>query len=119
MIEQLPSGSDRVLSFRLSGLLHHDDYKTFVPAVDAAIARDGRVRLLAQFDDFRGWDARALWDDIKFSTSHCTKMERIALVGDRRWEAFMAKVCKPFTLATIRYFDHADLEAARAWIAEE
>jgi hypothetical protein len=119
MIEQLPTDSDRVLSFRLSGLLHHDDYKAFVPAIDAAIAREGRVRLLAQFEDFRGWDARALWDDIKFSATHATKVERIALVGDRRWEAFMAKVCKPFTLATIRYFDHADLEAARAWIAEE
>jgi SpoIIAA-like len=119
MIEQRPTDNDHVLSFRLSGLLHHDDYKAFVPVIDAAIAREGKVRLLAQFEDFRGWDAHALWDDIKFSTSHCTKMERIALVGDRRWEAFMAKVCKPFTLATIRYFDHADLEAARAWLAEQ
>jgi SpoIIAA-like len=118
MIEQLPTGSDQFLSFRLSGLLHHDDYKAFVPVIDAAIAQEGRVRLLAQFEDFRGWDAHALWDDIKFSTTHCTKMERIALVGDRRWEAFMAKVCKPFTIAWIKYFNSSEIEAARAWIAE-
>jgi hypothetical protein len=36
----------------------------------------------------------------------------------QRWEAVMARVCKPFTLATVRYFDHADRDAARAWIAE-
>jgi len=119
MIEQLPSVADRVLSFRLSGLVHDADYKVFVPLIDTAIARDGKVRLLVQFEDFRGWDAYALWDDIKFSATHCTKMERIALVGDRRWEAFMAKGCKPFTMATIRYFDHMDIAAARAWIAEE
>jgi SpoIIAA-like len=118
MIEQLPSPSGRALAFRLSGLVHDADYKVFVPLIDAAIAQDGKVRLVAQFEDFRGWDAHALWDDIKFSATHCTRMERIALVGDRRWEAFMAKVCKPFTMATIRYFDHADIEAARAWIAE-
>jgi hypothetical protein len=118
MIEQLSPPSEHVLAFKMSGLLHDADYKTFVPLVDAMIARDGHVRLLAQFEDFRGWDAHALWDDIKFSTTHCTKMERIALVGDRRWEAFMAKVCKPFTMAKIQYFDHADIDAARAWIAE-
>jgi hypothetical protein len=118
MIEQLPSPSGRALAFRLSGLVHDADYKVFVPLIDAAIAQDGKVRLVAQFEDFRGWDAHALWDDIKFSATHCTRMERIALVGDHRWEAFMAKVCKPFTMATIRYFDHADIEAARAWIAE-
>jgi hypothetical protein len=30
----------------------------------------------------------------------------------------MAKVCKPFTRAKIRYFDAADIDAARAWLAE-
>ena len=118
MIEQLPTDSDRVLSFRLSGLLHHDDYKAFVPVIDAAIARDGRVRLLAQFEDFRGWDAHALWDDIKFATTHCTKLDRIALVGERAWEKWMALVCKPFTMARVRYFDANDVEAAKAWLAE-
>jgi hypothetical protein len=28
----------------------------------------------------------------------------------------MAAFCKPFTAAEVRYFDHADLEEARAWI---
>ena len=82
MIEQLPSPSDKILAFKLSGKLHDADYKTFVPAIDAA-AGTGKVRLLAQFHDFHGWDMHALWDDIKFATTHCTKFERIALVqGD-------------------------------------
>jgi hypothetical protein len=33
MIEQLSTDSDRVMSFRLSGLLHYDDYKAFVPMI--------------------------------------------------------------------------------------
>ena len=56
MIEQLPSPSDKVLGFRLSGKLRDEDYKTFVPAIDEA-AQAGKVRLLAQFHDFQGWDA--------------------------------------------------------------
>ena len=118
MIETLNAPSDKILAFKLSGKLHDADYKTFVPAVDDAIAKGGKVRILAQFHDFHGWDAHALWDDIKFSTTHCTKIERIALVGEKAWEAGMAKVCKPFTMAKIRYFDSLEIEAAWNWLAE-
>jgi hypothetical protein len=118
MIQQLDTGSEKVLGFKLSGKLHDEDYKTFVPLVDHAIQKDGKVRVLAQFEDFHGWDMHALWDDIKFSTTHCTKIERIALVGESKWEEWMAKVCKPFTLAKIQYFDKADLGKAKAWLQE-
>jgi len=118
MIEQLTIDSPKVLGFKLSGKLHDEDCKTFAPLVDDAVAKQGKVRLLAQFHDFHGWDMHALWDDIKFSTTHCTKIERIALVGDKTWEKWMAKVCKPFTMAKIRYFDAAQTEAAKEWLKE-
>jgi hypothetical protein len=40
------------------------------------------------------------------------------LVGEKRWQQGMATLCKPFTKATIRYFDHADAAEARKWLAE-
>jgi hypothetical protein len=118
MIEVLTGLPDNVLGFKMSGKLHDEDFKKFVPLVDEAIAKQGKVRMLAVFHDFHGWDAKALWDDIKFSTTHCTKIERIALVGEKKWEKWMAKVCVPFTLAKIKYFDAAEIEAAKKWLAE-
>jgi hypothetical protein len=118
MIEQLQSDSPKVLAFKMSGKLHDEDYKQFVPVVEAAVAASGKIRLLAQFADFQGWDLHALWDDIKFSTKHCPDIERIALVGDKTWEKWMAKVCKPFTMAKVQYFDAANLPAAWAWLGE-
>jgi hypothetical protein len=118
MIEKLPTTADHILGFRLSGKLHDADYKHFVPAVDAVIAAHGKVRLLAEFHDFHGWDAHALWDDIKFSTTHCTKIDRIAVVGEKSWEKWMATVCKPFTMAKIRYFGAGEIEAAKTWLGE-
>ena len=47
-----------------------------------------------------------------------TKIDRIALVGDRKWEEWMAKVCKPFTTAKVRYSDISEAEAAWAWLLE-
>jgi hypothetical protein len=117
MIESLPSPAANILGFRLSGKLHDADYKTFTPAIDGA-AGTGKVRLLAQFHDFQGWDTHALWDDIKFATTHCTKIERIALVGEKSWEKWMAKVCAPFTLAKVKYFEASEIDKAWAWLQE-
>ena len=83
MIEQLTGLPEPIIGFRMSGTLHDDDYKKFVPVIDEA-AKTGKIRLLAEFHDFHGWSLRGVWDDIKFATTHCTKFERIALVGEKR-----------------------------------
>jgi hypothetical protein len=119
MITALQAPSGDALGFKISGKLHDEDYKTLVPMVDQAIAEHGKTRILAQFHDFQGWDAHALWDDIKFATTHCTKIGRVALVGEKQWEKHMATVCKPFTMAKIKYFDAAEIDAAWKWLAED
>ena len=108
----------KVLAFRLSGKLHDRDYETFVPIVDAAVRAQGKVRLLAQFTAFEGWDAHAAWDDMKVAIRHYADFERIAMIGDRKWEEWMAKLCRPFTQASVRYFDAAQADAAWVWVKE-
>ena len=117
MIEKLPSPTDKAIGFQLSGRLHDEDYKKFVPLVDEAIA-GGANRLLAQFHDFKGWDLEALWDDSRFAKDHVTKLDRIATVGETHCEKWMAKLCKPFPKAEIRYFDVHEIDAAWTWIGE-
>jgi hypothetical protein len=118
MIEQISQSHGSILGFKMSGKLHDEDYKHFVPIVEAAIKAQGKVRLLAHFADFHGWDLHALWDDTKFATKHCADVERIALVGDKTWEKWMAAVCKPFTMARIKYFDAGDIDSAWKWLEE-
>ena len=119
MIEKLSKSSGKVIGFVLSGKLRDEDYKTFVPQVESILAREGRARLLALFHEFHGWDLHAVWDDMKFSAQHYSDIERIALVGDQKWEAWMAKICKLFTKAAVKYFDVGDTELAWAWLHEE
>jgi hypothetical protein len=119
MIEALRTDNPRIVAFRLHGKLHDEDYKSFEPAVEAAVAAEGKVRLFTQFDDFHGWDMHAAWDDAKFSLRHYRDFERIAMVGDRKWEAWMARLCKPFTRASVRYFDASEAEAAWTWLHED
>jgi hypothetical protein len=118
MIEQMPESTGKIMAFKMSGWLHGKDYKTFVPLIDEAVAREGKIRFLALFEKFHGWDLHALWDDTVFATKHCHDIERIALVGDKTWESWMAKVCVPFTKAQIRYFDVHEINSAWAWLRE-
>ena len=53
-----------------------------------------------------------------FSITHCKKIKRIALVGEKTWEKWMALVCKPFTMAKIQYFDATEFEAAKEWLSQ-
>jgi hypothetical protein len=107
----------KLLVVHLSGKLHRDDYQRLAPAVEQAIQRHGKVRMLVEMQNFHGWDLRALWEDVKFDIKHFRDIERLVIVGDKKWEQWMATFCKPFTTATIRYFPVEQAAAAKEWIA--
>jgi hypothetical protein len=108
----------KVLVVNLSGRLTREDYHHFVPEVERLISQHGKISLVVHMHDFHGWTLGALWEDVKFDLKHFRHIERLALVGDRKWEAGMAVFCKPFTTATIRYFDESKIEEAFQWINE-
>jgi hypothetical protein len=108
----------KIIEVRISGKLTKEAYLEFVPVTEAAIKKHGKVRILFIMHDFHGWDAGAMWADIKFDLKHFNHIERLGIVGETKWEQGMSFFCRPFTTAKIKYFDSKDLEAARAWIAE-
>jgi hypothetical protein len=103
---------------RVTGKLVKADYERCVPEFDRLIRQHGKLCLLFEFTDFHGWEGGALWDEIKLDIKHVADIERIAVVGDKKWEQGMATFYKPFTKATIRYFDQANAPEARKWLRE-
>lgn len=108
----------KTIELSLTGKLTSEAYEEFVPVVEAQIAKHGKVRMLVVMHDFHGWDASALWADTKFAMKHFKDIERLAIVGETKWEKGMATFCKPFTTASVKYFDHAKIDDARAWLQE-
>ena len=103
----------KVLEVQVSGKLAHEDYLHFVPKFEQLIKQHGKLRVLFDMRDFHGWEAGALWDEIKVDIKHLSDIERLAMVGNKEWEKQMSLFCRPFTTAKIRYFD--DTNAAEAW----
>jgi len=105
-----------VLEVHVTGKLERQDYEKFVPDTERLIKQYGKIRVLMVMDDFHGWDAGALWEDIKWDAKHFNDVERVAIVGERKWQEWLATMCKPFTRGVVRYFDHEKLAEARAWV---
>ncbi len=117
-VEVKETEGGKVLEVHATGKLSKEDYGHFVPVIERLIKQFGKIRVLFEMIDFHGWEAGALWEDIKFDVKHFRDIERLALVGDKKWEKGMAAFCKPFTTAKVQYFDVKDEAQAQQWIAE-
>jgi hypothetical protein len=109
----------KILEVQLSGKLAPEDYQQLAPAVERLVQEHGKIRMLVEMHDFHGWTAGAVWQDVKFDAKHFGDIERLAMVGETKWQHGMAIFCKPFTTAKVRYFDRANLDEARAWLESD
>lgn len=108
----------RVIEITVSGKLTRDDYTHFADTMDELIQSHDRMRILIVMPDLEGWTGGAFWEDLKFGIKHYRDVERVAIVGEGRWQKIMAFLSKPFTAAEVRYFIPAQIDAARQWLAE-
>jgi len=118
-VVEMLQGSGNTIGIKLSGKLHDEDYKRWVPELEKHIAQHGSISMLLEMTDFEGWDLHAAWDDFAFGVKHARDFIKIAMVGDKAWERWMAKICAPFTSADIAYFDKKDVDRATGWVLDK
>jgi hypothetical protein len=108
------------LGIKVNGKLLHQDYEQFVPMLEALIAEHGTVRCLVEITHMNGVELRALWDEIKFDVRHSRQIERCAVIGDRKWQAWMTTFSRLiFPKAELRFFNSSEIESAWEWITRE
>ncbi|MDA1090016.1 MAG: STAS/SEC14 domain-containing protein [Proteobacteria bacterium] len=117
MFEVLSESEGRRLYIKASGRLTDADYKELTPRLEAAIEEHGPLRLYVDMEKFEGWELQAAWDDFAFGIKHWNDFDRVALVGDKKWEEASVKVVDKFTKGDFRFFDVSNRSAAHDWIA--
>ncbi len=98
-----------------------EDYENvIVPAVNAAIAEHGKVRLVyvlgPEFDDY---EKEAVWEDLKLGVQHPASFERVAIVTNARWAGPAIKVFSVLWPGEARAFPLSELESAKRWAAAD
>lgn len=116
-LEKSPVGN--IVTLKFKGKVSKADYDEFVPQIEFLMESDTKLRLLIELHDFEGWTAGAIWEDTKFAARHFNDIERLAVVGETRWERGMVTFIKPFTMAAAKYFDMQDADQAHRWIREK
>ena len=118
LLRDMPAG---VLGLEAVDDVEEDDYEdVVVPAVEAAIAEHGKVRLVyvlgPEFDEYEG---EAVWEDLKLGARNPTAFERIAVVTDARWVGPAIKVFSVLWPGQARAFPLEELESAKQWAASD
>lgn len=119
MMKLLNNFPDHTVGIVASGHIDAKDYETvLIPAVNAALEKHKRIRLLYQLEtNFDGFTAGAMWDDLKLGLAHMSAWERIAVVTDVHWVANATRMFAPLMPVQAKVFASADLAAAETWIA--
>ncbi len=117
-LQLIEQNGGQILAVTVTGKLTRADYVPLVAAFARLVAQHGKLRLLVDLAGFHGWEAGAAWTDFKLGAKHFADIERLAIVGETKWQHVMAEICRPFTLAAVRYFDHTEAATARNWLEE-
>jgi hypothetical protein len=84
-------GGGRILVVNVTGKLVKADYGPFAHEFERLFQQHGKLRLLFDMTGLHGWDAGAAWEDLKFDIKHFSDIDRLAIVGEKKWQENMVR----------------------------
>lgn len=119
MITLLPNLPETIIGVAASGRVSGTDYeKVLIPAVEAALKKHKKLRLIYELeDDITGFAPGAMWDDMKLGLGHLSAWEKVAVVTDLSWVANATNIFKFVMSCPVKVFPLKDRTAAETWIA--
>lgn len=107
-----------VIEFTVEGGITRAEYDAAVEAMEAGIARHGKISALAVIRSFTGMELSAWWKDVSWGVTHMTKVRRAAIVTDSGWIEATTRAGSVVLPAEVKTFPLSELETARGWIRE-
>jgi len=104
------------IEISMIGKLKHKDYQLFVPMIDKALknAKGLEVDLLVDMREFKGWELLAAWDDMKFGLKHRNAFDKMAIVGNKKWEEVSVDMMSHLMKGKSKFFK--EREKALSWL---
>lgn len=116
MLQILEITKDNLIATKAEGKLTEKDVGKVHPLIHNILNTGKKVRWYFEMVDFTGWETTAFWKDMKMDMKHANDYEKIAMVGEKKWQDWMAQFMEPFTSAEVKYFDVSQKEEALNWI---
>jgi hypothetical protein len=116
MLEKLSDSSGSIVGYKVAGKVTPADYQKLDPEVHALVDKYDRVCLLLDLQEFAGEEVKAWLPDLKFGHRFHDKISKMAIVGDKRWEKWLADLAHPFYAKEAQFFHSDDIDKAWAWL---
>lgn len=116
MIQLLNTKKENLISAKISGKISKNDLEKMHPLIHNIINKEKKVDFYFEMEDFKGYTLKGFWEDIKIDSAHISDFGKMAFVGDKKWQEFVANVTDFFTSSEVKYFDSKDKELAKKWI---
>ena len=104
------------IATRVTGKISKTDYQKILPIINEQLQTNEKIRWYFEMEDFEGWDMKGLYEEVNFDIKHSRDLEKIAMVGEKKWTEWLSDLMKPFTSAEVKHFEPAQKEEAKAWI---
>jgi hypothetical protein len=116
-MHEITETDDNLITVRVTEKLTQQDYKELSPACRRLLASTARLRMLFMMVNFHGWKLAAAWEDLRFGAEHARKVERVAMVGEKKWQEWLTKIGSIFFLRDhVKYLDIVNLAEAGRWV---
>ncbi|MBC8445374.1 MAG: STAS/SEC14 domain-containing protein [Rhodospirillaceae bacterium] len=115
MLKILPKSKDAFIALQATGTLTGEDYDAVLPDIEKLIKKHGKVRVYIDMGSFDGWEMNAAWKDMAFGIAHWNDLEKLAIVGDAKWEEWTAAAANAMMHGTVRHFPVRDQADALEW----
>jgi hypothetical protein len=106
------------LTIKAKGKIDKSDYDKLQPVIQNLIQAQGDINLLLDMTGFKGENLNALKEDLTLGQNLSDKVEKMALVGDKKWEKWTAKLMDSFFSKEAEYFQSADIDKAWTWLGQ-
>lgn len=114
----MEKSNGNVLGVKAIGDIRKSDYNQLTPMCERIINEFGDMRMLLDMQDFRFEEPSAWRSDLHFGREFHNRIERVAIVGDKRWEAWLTDFCAPFYAREAKFFHSDDRDLAWDWLTE-
>jgi hypothetical protein len=112
----LPLTQDNLIAVRVSAILTTEELDHFEAMIKHVIARYGEVRLYFEMEQFNGWEPESFLENAFFELVHAHQFAKVAMVGEKNWQAWLARLVNVVKRGQVRYFGLDQRVQALEWI---
>jgi hypothetical protein len=114
---EIIDAAGKLLQVKIRGMLKKADYDRMIEIAKEPIERHGKVRALVILESFEGWERHERWGDVSFMSEQGRHIEKMAIVGDEKWQDdAVAFTAKGFRATAIEFFTPSRLNEAQIWL---